>query len=172
MDEKILKLYKKGFIKYLESVIDFSAYDKMVYDANLYFNYCSNIEKNISSEYYILLNDFYIDKISDSDKNIISSKEDIDDELIDIVKRTYKEVLKKGEYNYIMYSPALPEHNVVNGSLVFKFCFGKDTVSLGEEYIELYQKQRDFINNLNDRLIKEVSSKLNINCSVFVEKRL
>lgn len=173
MEEKIKFIYKLGFIKYLEENIDLKRYCEIINNSGLYFGVSTMFKSNIKSDYYNLLNDFYIDNLSDDNKNKLASKDTVDDEVLLIVKETYKEVLKKGNSNYIMYNPPLPEHSVINGSIVLEFVYGKNSQKLSnDEYIELVKKQRKFIKEINNSLIKELSEKFNIPVNIFVEKRI
>lgn len=171
--EKAKEIYKQGFIKYIDEIIDFNKYDLMIENSLLYFGQAKSHKENIKSKYYSLLNDFYVEKLSEEHKIILEKKEQIDEETINIVKSTYKEVLKKGEYENIMYNPPLPEHHVKNGSLVLEFVYGKNVQTFSkEEYAELVKKQRNLIEEVNNELKKEISEKLNISVVVFVEKRI
>ena len=165
--------YKQGFISYLHSIIDIKKYDDIVNHSELYFGQSNSVFRNIESNYYSLINDFYIDNLSEEHKQILNSKNTIDDEVLLIVKDTFKDVLKKGNSEYVMYNPPIPEHRVLNGSLVLEFVYGKNSQKLSnDEYIDLVKKQRDFIKKINESLIKELSETLNIPVYIFVEKRL
>ncbi len=169
----IKEIYKLGFIKYLNDIIDFKKYDNWIENSNLLFGISKSHENNVSSNYYSLLNDFYIEKLSEEDKKILSDKKTIDEEVVTIVKKTYKEVLKKSDYNTIMYNPPLPEHSVKNGSIVFEFVYGKNIKKINDDnYAQLIKKQREFIKMINAKLIKEIYEKIDSDSNIFVEKRV
>ncbi len=114
-----------------------------------------------------------MDKLPDNYKEIIFNKELVDNDIVDIVKKTYKEVLKKGETETVMYNPPIPKHSVKNGSIVFEFVYGKNSKKLNEdEYVDNMKKQREFIVKINNMLIKEIEEIMEVPCSIFVEKRM
>ena len=168
MEEK----YKEIFLKYLINKIDFRKYDEEIDNSNLFFGTSRSFVSNINSKYFNLINTFYVDKLSESDINIISNYED-DETAFSVIERTYKEVLKKGDSDMIMYNPPVPEHNVKNGSIVFEFVYGKNIKKFSdEEFIQVLSSQRIFINNLVTRIENEIESFMGITCSIFVEKRI
>ena len=173
MEDKVLNLYKNCFISYLISNLDLKKYDDMIEKERLYFSPSGSIFKNLGSNYFSLLNEFYLDKLEDCYKNILSSKSNIDDEVFLIVKETYKKVLKKDDSEFIMYNPPLPEHRVKNGSIVFEFVYGKNSEKLNEEeYLKNMKKQREFIDKISGLIIREVEEKLEVACTIFAEKRM
>lgn len=173
MNNKIYDLYKKGLEIYLDKVIDFSIYDEKVKNSNLYFSESNSINKNLSSKFYGLLNEIYIENLNEDYIKIIENKNIVDEELLDIVSKTYKEVLTKKGVKNIMYNPPMPSHFVLNGSLVLEFVYGKNSAKFREEdYAKLVKLQRDFINKMNNEICLEIETKLNIKCTVFVEKRV
>ena len=155
------KRYGEIFYKYLDEVIDFKKYDEMIDNSSLYFGESNDIDHNISTKYFTVLNRFYIDELLEKDINL------------DLVKSSYVDVLKKGNDENIMYNPPMPEHIVKNGSLVLEFVYGKNTVSLsGDEYVEHIKKQREFINKMIEVIKKDIKEKLGLECSIFVSKRI
>ena len=159
------KKYKDIFINYLNQVIDFEKYDQMIDESNSYFGESNDILHNISSKYLTVLNSIYLDKILEVDDSSID---------VEFVKKTYVEALKKidGETN-IMYDPPLLEHIVKDGSLVMEFVYGKNVdVPSDVEYVELMKKQKEVINKVMEEIKKEVKEKLNLECVVFVSKRV
>ena len=173
MNEKILKLYYDGFLVYLSRMIDFKEYDSEIYSQNMYFNPSNSRKNNLGSEYYSLLNNFYIDKLTDEQKQLILSKSQVDEELIQIVEKTYFDILKKGKDMYVIYNPPMPGHIVRNGCLVLEFTYGKTNIELSDlEYLELSKSQRQYISTLNEKLKQEINNKLKLPCEIFVEKRI
>lgn len=171
MIDKIEKFYMEAFILYLKENIDFSYYDNKFSNSNLYFGKSLTIINNLKSDFYNLKNSLYLDNLEDEYKNIINSKDTIDEEIIDVVSKTYKKVIEKPNVKYVMYNPPMPEHNVENGSLVLEFSYGKNTKRMDDnEYVEFVKKQRQFINDVNEELKKEIYNKLGIKCFIFVKK--
>lgn len=157
--------YKKMFYDYLNQVIDFQKYDQMIDESNLYFGESNDIEHNISSKFFTVLNGIYLDKILEVEHSNID---------FEFVKRTYVDALKKldGDTN-IMYDPPLAEHIVKDGSLVMEFVYGKNiAVPSNIEYVELMKKQKEVINKVIEEIKKEVKEKLDLECAVFVSKRV
>ena len=169
MDEKLLNNYKNTFINYFNKQININKYDEIIKNENLLINPTDNYNSNINSIYYKFINNFYIEKLNDKDKEIILQKENIDEELYSIVKRTYIDILKNNNADKNLY---YPNYIVQNGSLVLIFSYGKTNKELNdEEYYELSKKQKEFIKKINTELKLEVQEKLNINCEIFIEKR-
>ena len=98
----------------------------------------------------------------------------MDDELLlYLIERTYKDVLKRGDDDMIMYDPPRPNHYIKNGSLVFKFVYGKNKENFSfDDYINNMNSQRDFIDGLVTNIKSEVEQLFGIPCSIFVEKRI
>ena len=173
MSEDAKKLYKEAFCEIFSRIIDIVSFDDKVENANLYFGPSNDIHCNINSKYFSILNKFYFNSFSSEDINMLENKNKIDNEVLKLVARTYKECLKKDGVSGIMYNPPKPEHYVVNGSLVLEFVYGKNIKNLSDdEYLEIYSKQKDFINSMVEEIKKEVKEKLGINCEIFIGKRV
>ena len=103
----------------------------------------------------------------------MENKKSIDNEVLDIVARTYKNSLRKDGVSGVMYDPPAPDHYVENGSLVLEFVYGKNTKKVSdEEYITLYKNQKAFIEAMTDSIKNVFFDKLGINCEIFVSKRV
>ncbi|MBQ3297313.1 MAG: hypothetical protein IJG97_00760 [Bacilli bacterium] len=173
MNEKAKKIYKEAFCQFLNKNIDVGSFDEKIERANLCFGPSNDINCNINSKYFSLLNDFNFNKFSDQDLIILENKESVDNEVLEMVERTYKESLKKDNVSGVMYKTSLPKHYVKNGSLVLEFIYGKNIKKLSdEEYMEIYNQQQVFINNIVEEFKKEVSEKIGLNCEIFVSKRV
>ncbi|MBR2840519.1 MAG: hypothetical protein IKF01_01460 [Bacilli bacterium] len=173
MNEKLKELYIKYFINYINEKVDFSKYESMIEKSNLFFSPSNSIDKNMKSNYYSLLNQFYFDKLDDKDKEILLSKDVTSSDIKRIIEKSYKEVLKKGDMEYVMYNPPIPNHRVKNGSLVFEFVYGKNSEKLNDEqYTANMIKQREFISKTNELLKRDIEEKIGISCEIFVEKRV
>lgn len=168
MKERLLDNYKKAFINYFNKQININKYDEIIKKENLLINQSNKFNSNINSIYYNLVNNFYVDKLNENDKNTIINSNN-NDEITNLIKRTYINVLKDNNIDYTVYS----NNKVKNGTLVLLFTYGKNNINLDdEEYLELSKKQREFIIKTNEELKKEINEKLNLKCEIFIEKRL
>ena len=171
-NNKVLDLYKKTFIYMLDNSVNLKNYDALLDNSKLYFGRSKSFNKNCSSDYICVLNDFYIDKLSDADKNIILNKNSIDNDMINIVRRTYKDVLTAAKGSNIIYGnpPSLVANN---GDLALQIVTGKNVATVKEEeYIKLVQLQDKFLLELIEKVKKEVKEKMLIECSIFLDKRV
>ena len=134
------KQYSEIFYKYLDSIIDFSKYDEKINASGLYFGKSNDIKHNISSDYFSVLNNFYVEKLSLEEQELFKTN------ALDVVKKTYINILKKDNQTMIMYNPPMPEHNVKNGNLVLEFVYGKNIVIIpDDQYLKFIKRQREFI---------------------------
>lgn len=173
MGGEIEKIYKEAFCQFLNRRIDISCFDQKIEQANLCFGPSNDICCNINSRYFSLLNKFYVNKLSNEDLVILGNKKEIDNEVLELVGRTYKECLKKENVSGVMYNPPKPKHYVDNGSLVLEFVYGRNTKKFSDgEYMEIHHQQKDFINGMVTEIKKDVEEKLGLNCEVFISKRV
>lgn len=167
MNNFLTEVYENEFIDFLNRNIDFKKYDDMIENANLLFAPSTSFKKNIESKYFRNINKMFVDKLPNDYKEIIKN------DVTNVVEETYKDVLKKGDLETVMYNPPLPEHRVKNGSIVFEFLYGKNIKTLNDdEYVQNMIKQREFIDKVSELLKKEVEEKLNVSCAIFIEKRV
>ena len=188
---KIENFYKYLFEYFLLSKIDLRKYNDKIKSSNLYFGVphpnigqlLSNLNEYINLEYIYILNNFYIEKISIEDINVlkqyVDKKIEINEQLLNIVKNTYKEVIKNnycnGEYTNIKYKVFYGYINlknaVDNDALVLKIFYSRNTIKLDdEEFIKNIKDKRDFLEKLSNEIIDEVKNKLEINCNILIEK--
>lgn len=167
------KIYMDGLIQLLEENINFEQYDKLLDSSNLFVVPSTCIKKNLNSNYYSLLNFINLEKIDNVYIEKLNSKVSVDEEVINIVKSTYKEVLKKGDSEYIMYAPPIPDHRVPNGSIVLELVIGKSNCNYDvDRYLELIKKQREYIEKINNDIKKIIEEKMGIPCVIFFDKRM
>ena len=133
-------------------------------------------------DYIFLINNLFIEKLDESDLNLLKefNKNNVSNELIDMIKRTYKDIIKdnylNGEYTdkvyKVCYGPVVPINFVDNDSLVFKIYYGKNTKEIldTKEFVTLNKKQIELFNGLVDDIKKDVKNKLNIKCEILLEK--
>ena len=183
--QKLAYNYKYLLEYYLNSVIDFSKYENKITTSDLYIgktNKYHELNVFLKLDYLFLMNNLFVEKLDKTDIDIILSKfnkDNIEPELIDIIKRTFKEVIKdnyfKGEYTdkiyNVCYGPVVPFNFVDNNSLVFRFYYGRNLISLeGDKLLELDEKQISFINEQINLFKKEIIDKLDVNCEILIKK--
>lgn len=180
----IVKKYKYLLEYYLSTIIDFKKYENEINNSDLYISSNTkykNLNVYLDLDYIFLINNLFIEKLDENDLNLLKNWNDnqISDELIDIIKRTYKDVIKdnyfKNEYHdklyKVCYGPVVPINFVDNDSLVFKIIYGKNKIDLEtKEFIALTRKQNELFNNIINKISKEVSDKLGIKCQILFEK--
>lgn len=175
--KKVEEKYKNAFEKLIDEEFHLYEVDKKLESANLLFA-PSNITlkyKNtkINSNYMRCLNYFYVEELDESDIEVIKKEEELSNEILDIVKRTYQKVITKKGVKTICYNPPTPERIIENGSLVLELSYGKNTKKVpDEEYINLIKKQKEIIGNIIKEIEKDVLEKWNIPCKILVEKRV
>lgn len=111
----------EAFISYLLSKIDINYYDSLINLGGFHIGKTINFKSNVNSDYLLLLN------LSDEKLSLLKSKTVVDDQLLEMVEKTYKTVLHQKEKTKIMYDPPMLNHIVDNGNLVFEFSYGKNT---------------------------------------------
>ena len=181
----VVNIYKYILEYYINSKINLSKYDNLIKNSDLFIGVNTkykSLNYYLNLEYIFLINNLFIEKLSIEDINLLIDKFDknnISNELINIVERTYKDVIYdnyiKGQYQNIIcnvcYGPPAPFNLVNNNVLVFKIYYGKNLITLdGDEFVELHKKQLAFFDDLINKLKTEVKETLNINCEVLLEK--
>lgn len=189
--KKIENIYKYLFEYFLLSKIDLGKYNNKIKNSNLYFGVphpnseqlLSNLNEYLNLEYIYILNNFYIEKIDINDINVlkqyIDKKIEINEHLLNIIKNTYKEVIKNnyrnGKYTNlkykVFYGYVHPKNAVDNDALVLKIFYSRNTIKLeDEEFINNIKNKREFLEKLSNEIIDEVKNKLEINCNILIEK--
>ena len=182
--QELARNYKYLLEYYLNSSIDFKKYEKEIDDSNLFIGKTDKyreLNEFLKLDYLYLISDLYIEKLDKTDLDKLSQldRNNIDDNLLEIVKKTYKEVILnnylEGKYTdkpyKVCYGAATPTNFVNNDSLVFSFYYGRNILRfVGKELIKLDQKQREFIEKEMELLKKEIFDKLNVNCEILIKK--
>ena len=131
-------------------------------------------EKNnsvLQTDYFSILNPFYIEKLSQEDINWLKEKKVADQEVLQLIERTYKNILKKEGVETVMYNPPLKEHAVSNGTLVLELRYGKNIRNLtGKDYVENMEKQRAFLEELTEQLEERIEEVLGMKGKISIEK--
>ena len=185
-------LYKYLFENYLNEIVDLKKYDEELLNSSLDFGISHPLKEqkgNILNDflkfnYIFILNDFFIEKLSIDDINIFrnslkSGKVIPTLELIDIIKRTYKDVINNNytrngyvdeTYN-ISYGEFRPGNFFTNNALVIKIFYGKNKTKMSDdEYLKNMQEKKEYLNNLVTRLKNDIQEKISINVEVVTEK--
>ena len=185
--KKVQKEYKYIFEYYLSSIIDFNKYEKEIDNSNLYIGIGKNLKFKMLNEYmnldyFFFISNLFVEKLCKNDIELLLAKfnkNNISDELVEMVKRTYKDVIKnnffKGEYTdkvyKVCYGPIVPINFVDNDALVFKLYYGKNLINLEKsEFIALHQKQLVFLNEITKRIIDEIKERIGVKCAFLLEK--
>ncbi len=185
--KKVQKEYKYIFEYYLSSIIDFNKYEKEIDNSNLYIGIGKNLKFKMLNEYmnldyFFFISNLFVEKLCKNDIELLLAKfnkNNISDELVEMVKRTYKDVIKnnffRGEYTdkvyKVCYGPIVPINFVDNDALVFKLYYGKNLINLEKsEFIALHQKQLVFLNEITKRIIDEIKEKIGVKCAFLLEK--
>ncbi len=184
---KIQNIYKQLLENYILTKIDLRKYDSLIKDSNLDFGIPhpkeTDLTNNLNLNYIYLINRLFVEKLNGTDLNILKKylANDLKDTslLNSVIERTYKDVIKDnyldGEYkdsNYkVCYGIASPNNFVDNDALVFKIFYSKNTNKYtDEEFLNNLEKKKEFLNTIEENLIKEIKEKLNINCNIIIEK--
>lgn len=182
---ELVKKYKYLLEYYINTQIDLKKYEEMIKNSGLYIGVNSkykSLNEYLNLDYIFLITNLFIEKLSIEDINLIMDKfdkENINNELVGLVERTYKDVIYdnyfEGEYTNstynVCYGPVVPSNFVLNNALAFKIYYGKNLINLdGDEFIKLHEKQLAFFDKLINEIKDEVKEKLDIDCGVLLEK--
>ena len=186
------KVYKYLFECFWVSSVNIHEYNTKIKMSNLDFGVphptneqlISGLPEYLNLEYIYLLNNFFIEKLDINDINIlkeymVNSDFKIDDNKLDFVRRTYKEVIKNNYHNgkyredvyKVSYGFVIPSNMCDNDSVVIKIYYSKNTFKMNdEEFINNMKEKDSFLKSLCESITSEVKEKLGINCNIIVEK--
>ena len=144
--EKVSNLYRQGFVKMLDSIIQLSMIDNKLGESPLSFSKYSNLYEDvaINSDFLRILNIFYVEKLTQEDISIFLGKETLDDDLVDIVKKTYKDVIYIDNVDTINYSYLQTDKELINGNIIMEVVYLKNKPPIEN----IYDDQVNFINEL------------------------
>jgi hypothetical protein len=182
--KELEKKYKYILEYYLNTIIDFSIYENMISSSNLYIGKnkkYQDLNEYLKLDYLFFINNLFIEKLDDNNLTLLKNfnKDNITDEVVNMIKNTYSDVIKDNYFkeNYtdqiykVCYGPVVPINFVDNNSLVFRFIYGKNLIDLnGDEFFELDKKQKDFINEVIDKLKNEIFDKTGLKTEVLITK--
>lgn len=176
--KRVLTLYKDGFNAILNEVVNFSNLSKAIEESKCFFAPSKTFKDygylSTTSPYFYFLNTFYLENLNENDIEILKNKTKLDEEVVQLVKRTLKDVIKKEKTKNITYFNATPETIIRNGTLVFAFVYGKNSKALNdEEYLNNIKAQKKFINLLKNNFESGISSSFNnVDCKLLSYKIL
>ena len=82
---------------------------------------------NNSTRYFACLNPLFIEKLDTNLIKILIQKHDVDQEVLNIIANTFKDIIKKEGVTKVCYDPPMPKHVVENGTIVLQFLYGKNS---------------------------------------------
>ena len=182
---QVQSLYKKTLDYYILNNTSIKKYDEEVYNNS--FELLDDNKKDIYQlssymglKYIYIRNFIFIEKLDDNSFNYIYSKVlnnnlEMDNTLLNIVKNTYKEVIKDNykhnkyvENTNTCYGSFIPSNIVPADSLVFCIRYGNDDVELNEESIINYMNKKEWLKSLTKEIENTISNELGINVRVLI----
>lgn len=176
-------LYKKYFEIYMFSLIDLKKYDDLINNSELGFGLVqskielkSQLGEYLNLNHIYILNNFYVEKLSREELETLKSNNK--EEILSLIKRTYKEVIKyprennnkQFKVNYTNYS----SEDVLsfNDELVIFIYYGSNTKSYytKEAYLKNYEEKLEFLEQLKNQMSLEIKQKLDINSKILHQK--
>ena len=185
---KIQSFYRKILEDYILENIDIANYDEKISNSNLEFGLIDNKMMNLyhrtsymNLKYIYLRNYLFIEKMSKDDidylyNKILKKDYIIGDKELDIIKRTYKNVIndnyKHGEYKKnttTCYGNVTPDNILPSDSLVFCIHYGKNNKKLDKVgFLENYKQKNEFLNNLKNEMEDKISKKLDVDVKILI----
>ena len=184
-DEDYLKYaneYKKVFEGILESKVRLSNYDKLLETSDLGFGatdvkikLTSGLDEFLNLKFMWILNKFFIEKLSKEQLTILDNGTDMDKQ--NLVLNTYKDIIlsnyHRGEYTDKRYLINLTNSELIedfsyNDELVIGLFFGKNKIpsNTKEEFLDKYNKQKEYVNKLSEQLKTDIKNNLGINTKI------
>lgn len=172
---KVYNLYQVGFEYIMNQAVDFATIDQMIEASHCYFAPSQTATEihvsRLPSHYFYCLNTYYIENLEEKDISVLKQKTAVDREVLDIIERTYPQVLTKDDAIKITYGTAIPENMVPNGAVALAFYYGKNSTDLEKElYIKNSVNQKKVIEQLSDKIEKAIQDKLHLASKVIVRK--
>lgn len=173
---KILNKYRFSLEQYLNKIINFSALDIEIENIKLHFSPSNKAkeyfkESKLSSKYFFCLNQFYIEKLSIEDIKILERENSVNDEVIEVIQRTLKDIISKEGVTNITYGYASPKRIVKNGTLVLEMILGKTDYNVPAKFfLENKRKQDIFINNITNDIKVKIKKVLDIDVQILISR--
>ena len=187
----VANAYKSIFEQILLSKVNLKNYDSLIEKSNLDFGIsnprkeqlCTNLSEYLNCKYIYLINNFFVEKLSLDSIELFKkyiNKENVDNNnLLTIVKSTYKEVLKdnyrrngySNEKYKVCYGSFIPSNCVNNDSLVLKIVYSRNTKQLSDDdYIRNMREKGEFLDSIVKDISVDLKNNMNVDCDVIVEK--
>ncbi len=180
---QIQALYKKFFDNYLNQKINPNSLDQKIINNNLKIRCLNKEEKNIyqnwsslDSNYLYVRNFFYMERLSIEDitvlKQALVEEEKYKKELLDIVSKTFKEVIKvnfkdiKNQRYRVFYGGMNPIYEFYNDSLVLFMNYKILPQDDDNIYINNKSEAANYFNYLKQDMEKKISDILKCNVEV------
>ena len=183
----IQSLYLKTLEQYIYSYVDLKKYDDEIANSNLDFGLVPDDRKlayqkisYMNLKYIYIRNFLFIEKLNINDLEtfwgrIKNRNYVIDDELLKIVERTFKDVIDNnfvaGEYKedfVISYGPANPLTFAKSNDFVINIQYGFNTTKMtDEEYNENLKKKKELIAKIKENIILDLNG-LGVNIKIFI----
>ena len=186
---KLENTYKYLFEYWLVSQVNLKKYNQEIKNSRLDFGIpnptsnqlISGLNEYLNLEYIYIINNFFIEKLDINDINILNnySQEEPNEKEIDLIKRTYKEIIKNNYFHKeytdkiynICYGYAIPSNFAPNNNLVLKIYYSKNKYELdNEKFIENISLKKDFLNRISENITKDIKNKLDIDVTIMIEK--
>ena len=185
--DELENYYKYLFENYLLTKVNLYFFVDKINKSELGFE-CPKIEKaipndlpeNFAFNYIFNLNNFFIEKLSKEQLDILSKSYDnkvlTSSELTDLIKDTYKDIIKDDtitdENAKIIYGQSSPSNAARNGSIVLKIYYKLvERYEEKDEFIERFKSATDFIKNISVDIHELVERDLKTNCDVLVQMK-
>lgn len=180
-------LYLKGFESLLLSKVDLKKYDDMLKNSDLDFQIMPEEQKFIyhklsymNLSYIYIRNFFFIEKLGEQDLSVlikkISNKDfSIDQDLLDVVSRTYSDVMidnfRTNKYidsnTIICYGPHSEINDCPADSLCVYIHYNGGAANLsGDAYQENKDKKKELLDKISKEMEELISKYLNVKVTV------
>ena len=180
--KKFANVYKRIFEGILESKVHLSSYDRALETSELGFGPIgrkielkSGLDEFLNLKYIWILNNFYVEKLSKDQLAILANGSDLDKQ--SLVLNTFKDVIlsnyHRGEYINQRYKINLTDSTSINDfsfndELVIGIYFGENKVKSDtkEQYLELYNKKKEYLNKFSEQLINDIKNNLGVEAKI------
>ena len=190
LDEKtyieLENIYKKVFEEYLLSKVNLLNYYSLIKNSELGFGLLnhkvklkSRLDEYLELNYFFVLNNFRIEKLSQLDIQILKSNNDI--EKNNLIQRSYKEIIKDNYKNglyvdkpyLINYLDSTSDYGYAfNNELVIAIYYGKNINKYGSKkaYLDNYKSKREFLDNISENIKEDIKRELGLSSKIIYEK--
>jgi hypothetical protein len=166
--------YKLSVELLINYIINSTKIDDIIDESDSYIGIskqAGNKYKNklLGSKYLYLDNKYYVEKLTDEDISVLLSKPSVDNDVIDIIKRTLKDVVTLGNSPKQIYGHPYPNKVIDNSSIIMVICLGKNKEN-NEDFRSLLKRQNALCTNISNQIKTKILDNLNINTEIIMEK--